>query len=143
MSYFARYDKGEWATICDVCGRKFRNQDLRQRWDGLKVCKEDYEPRQPQDFVRGVADYQAPVWTRPEASDQFVPVTIIYDDYGNPLMPPVAQEAQLTLIANAIRPRTILATVNAPTATISTTTYPKPTVSKLVDGFAVNTVTLG
>ena len=58
-------------------------------------------------------------------------------------MPPVAQEAQLTLIANVNRPRTILATVNAPTATISTTTYPKPTVSKLVDGFAVNTVTLG
>lgn len=143
MSYFSRYDKGEWSVLCDVCGRKFRNQDLRQRWDGLKTCSDDWEPRQPQDFVRGVADYQAPVWTRPEPSDQFRTVTIIYDDYGNPLMPPVAQEATVTILANAIRPRTVLATVNAPTVTISTTTYPKPVVSKLVDGFAVNTVTLG
>ena len=97
MSYFSRYDKGEWATICDVCGRKFRNQDLRQRWDGLKTCNDDWEPRQPQDFVRGVADYQAPVWTRPETSDKFVPVTIIYDDYGNPLMPPVAETTTVSL----------------------------------------------
>ena len=123
MSYFSRYDKGEWATICDVCGRKYRNQDLRQRWDGLKTCSDDWEPRQPQDFVRGVADYQAPVWTRPEPSDQFIPVTIIYDDYGNPLMPSIV--------------------INTPTVTISKTTYPKPVVSNLVDGFAINTVTLG
>jgi len=141
MSYFSRYDKGEWSTICDVCGRKFRNQDLRQRWDGLKTCSDDWETRQPQDFVRGVADYQAPVWTRPEASDQFVPVVIIYDDYGNPLMPPVAETTTVTI--NFGRFRNIIATVNAPTVTINTTTYPKPVVSKLVDGFAINTVTLG
>lgn len=141
MSYFSRYDKGEWATICDVCGRKFRNQDLRQRWDGLKTCSDDWEPRQPQDFVRGVADYQAPVWTRPEASDQFVPVTIIYDDYGNPLMPPVAQEAQVTI--NIGRPKRIDPVVVTSVATISTTKYPKPAVNKVVNGFALNTVTLG
>jgi len=143
VSYFSRYDKGEWVTICDVCGRKFRNQELRQRWDGLKTCNDDWETRQPQDFVRGVADYQAPVWTRPEASDQFVPVTIIYDDYGNSLMPPVAQEATVTIAVNTSRPRSFIAIVNAPTVTINTTTYPKPVVSKLVDGFAINTVTLG
>jgi hypothetical protein len=141
MSYFSRYDKGEWATICDVCGRKFRNQDLRQRWDGLKTCSDDWEPRQPQDFVRGVADYQAPVWTRPESSDKFVRVAIIYDDYGNPLMPIVGCSSTATI--NIGRPKNVLATVNAPTVTINTTTYPKPVVSKLVDGFAINTVTLG
>jgi hypothetical protein len=141
MSYFSRYDKGEWSTICDVCGRKFRNQDLRQRWDGLKTCSDDWEPRQPQDFVRGVADYQAPVWTRPEASDQFVPVVIIYDDYGNPLMPIVGETATVTI--NIGRPKRIDSIVVTSAATISTTTYPKPVVSKLVNGFAINTVTLG
>lgn len=35
------------------------------------VCQEDYEPRQPQDYVHGVADIQAPPWTRPESSDLF------------------------------------------------------------------------
>ena len=74
MSYFSRYDKGEWSTICDVCGRKFRNQDLRQRWDGLKTCSDDWEPRQPQDFVRGVADYQAPPFTRPEPEWIFIEI---------------------------------------------------------------------
>jgi len=144
MSYFSRYDKGEWSTICDVCGRKFRNQDLRQRWDGLKTCSDDWEPRQPQDFVRGVADYQAPVWTRPEPADQFVPVTIIYDDYGNPLMPAVAQEAQVTLLANIRKSKGIdTVLVSPPTVTISTTKYPKSAVNKLVNGFALNTVTLG
>lgn len=72
MSYRSRYDKGDWKVICDVCGREFKASILRQRWDGLMVCQDDWEPRQPQDFVRGVADVQAPPWTRPEASDTFV-----------------------------------------------------------------------
>ena len=25
---------------------------MRERWDGLIVCKPDWEPRHPQDFVR-------------------------------------------------------------------------------------------
>lgn len=72
MSYRARYDKGDWKAICDVCGRIFKGSQLRQRWDGYKVCNEDWEPRQPQDFVRGVVDTQVPPWTRPEAQDQFI-----------------------------------------------------------------------
>jgi hypothetical protein len=97
MSYFSRYDKGEWAVLCDVCGRKMRSEDLRQRWDGLKVCNFDWEPRQPQDFVRGVADYQAPSWTRPEPSNQFIPVTIIYDNDGQPIFPIFYSEAAISL----------------------------------------------
>jgi hypothetical protein len=38
------------------------------------VCEQDWEPRQPQDFVRGIADQQAPVWTRPEPVDTFIAV---------------------------------------------------------------------
>ena len=74
MSYSPRYDRGDWASICDSCGRKLKASELRQRWDGLKVCQDDWEPRQPQDFVRGVADYQAPPRTRPEPQDQFITV---------------------------------------------------------------------
>jgi len=36
------------------------------------VCSGDWEPRQPQDFVHGVADKQAPPFTRPEQSDHFI-----------------------------------------------------------------------
>jgi hypothetical protein len=50
----------------------FKEHDLQKRWDGVMVCSGDWEPRQPQDFVRGVADKQAPPWARPEASDKFL-----------------------------------------------------------------------
>jgi len=36
------------------------------------VCQDDWEPRQTQDFVRGVADIQTPAWTRPEVSNVFI-----------------------------------------------------------------------
>ena len=36
------------------------------------VCSGDWEPRQPQDFVHGVADKQAPPFTRPEQLDHFI-----------------------------------------------------------------------
>lgn len=42
------------------------------RWDGIMVDERCWEPRQPQDFVRGVADYQAPPFTRPEPEWIFI-----------------------------------------------------------------------
>lgn len=37
------------------------------------TCEGDWEVRQPQDFVRGVADIQAPPYVRPEQSNSFLP----------------------------------------------------------------------
>jgi len=74
MSYQSNYIRGSWNCICESCGRLVKAGELRQRWDGFMVDERCWEPRQPQDFVRGVADYQAPPYTRPEQSDQFVPV---------------------------------------------------------------------
>ena len=85
MSYRPNYVKGNWKAICDSCGRIVLASELQQRWDGFMVDNRCWEPRQPQDFVRGVADYQAPPFTRPEPSDVFIPVTIHLDPYGNPL----------------------------------------------------------
>lgn len=74
MSYKSNWDNGGWKAVCDVCGRVFKNNELKTRWDGLIVCHKDWETRQPQDFVHGIADIQAPVWVRPESSDYFVPI---------------------------------------------------------------------
>ena len=49
------------------------------------VCQDCWEPRQPQDFVRGVADIQAPPWTRPEGTDVFVDADGIADFSATPL----------------------------------------------------------
>lgn len=74
MSYKPRWSDGSWNVICDQCGRKFKESQLQLRWDGLMVCQGDWEPRQPQDFVHGVADKQAPPWVRSEQQDLFLPV---------------------------------------------------------------------
>lgn len=72
MSYIARYDKGDWIALCDVCGRKYKASNLKKRWDGLMCCDDDWEIRQPQDFVRGIADTQIAPWLRSEPSNSFI-----------------------------------------------------------------------
>jgi hypothetical protein len=79
------YKKGQWLVLCDVCGMKYHSGDLKQRWDGLMCCRQDWNIRQPQDFVRGIPDPQAVPWSRPDVQPQFVtnPVTFaITDFYG-------------------------------------------------------------
>ena len=72
MSTPQNFENGSWNVVCDVCGREYRSYLLTKRWDGLMVCQGDWEPRQPQDFVRGVADIMAPPYTRPEADESFI-----------------------------------------------------------------------
>jgi hypothetical protein len=45
-----------------------------RHWQGYWVCPKDWEARQPQDFVRGIADTQIPPWTQPMPAPVFVPV---------------------------------------------------------------------
>jgi hypothetical protein len=78
LSYIPRYDKGNWIAMCDVCGRKYKASALTQRWDGLMCCQDDWEIRQPQDFVRGIADTQIAPWLRSEPSDSFIAVTLSF-----------------------------------------------------------------
>jgi len=76
LSYTPRYDNGDWIADCDVCGRKYKASALSQRWDGLMCCDDDWEIRQPQDFVRGVPDTQIAPWLRPEPPDSFIPIAL-------------------------------------------------------------------
>lgn len=65
---------GNWNALCDSCGRKFKALDLKQRWDGLMVCKEDWEMRHPSDFLRVQKEKIAVAFSRPyPATDTFVP----------------------------------------------------------------------
>ncbi len=62
---------GDHVAECDVCRFKFHASDLKERWDGLMVCKQDWEPRHPQDFLRTPVDDQSVAWTRPASADTF------------------------------------------------------------------------
>ena len=66
------YKHGDYNAICDKCGFKYKASQLRKTWDNLMVCKKDWEPRQPQDFVKGVKDKQTVPWARPEPENVFV-----------------------------------------------------------------------
>lgn len=72
--YFA---PGDWNFRCEVCGRKRKASESRLRWDKARVCRECFEPRHPQDFVRNVHDDQSVPWTRPDSE-------IFIEDNGEP-----------------------------------------------------------
>ena len=78
MSYRPHYVSGDWNAVCDACGKEFKASKLVKRWDGLMVCKADWEPRHPQDFVRAKADLQAPVWTRPDNNGEYIGPVSVY-----------------------------------------------------------------
>ncbi len=70
MSYVA----GDSYVICDECGFKVRASETRKRWDNRRVCPKDWEPRHPQDFVRGRHDKIRTADPRPEPPDVFLDV---------------------------------------------------------------------
>jgi len=60
------WESGLWNAICDRCGLKFKSNQLRLEWDGLRVCDDCWEPRHPQELTRPIPDQPALPWTRPD-----------------------------------------------------------------------------
>jgi len=76
---------GNWNALCDSCGRKFKATDLQKRWDGLFVCREDWEQRHPQDLLRVQREQISVPWARPyPATDTFVTTDVLEIEYTNP-----------------------------------------------------------
>lgn len=46
------FKSGSHNIICDVCGGKFKFHQVKKRWDGLVVCKDDFENDHPQKYIR-------------------------------------------------------------------------------------------
>jgi len=80
MAYKPSWEPGKWSAICDRCGFRLKSDQLRDTWDGLKVCAPCWEPRHPQDFVRARRERITPPWTRPELEpDAFNVVCYLWD----------------------------------------------------------------
>ncbi len=62
---------GDHNAVCYECGRKRKASTMKKQWQGYWVCPEHWEPRQPQDFVRGIPDIQTPPWVQPMPADVF------------------------------------------------------------------------
>lgn len=74
---------GSWNLICDICNKKIKASEAKQRWDGFIVCSEDYENRHPQDFVRAKQDQMIVPFSRPIPTEIFTTVPyILYWETG-------------------------------------------------------------
>src|SRR6266850_5094243 len=66
-------DLGNWNANCAMCGRKRKASELVKNWQGQWRCPDHNEPRQSQDYVRGIPEAQTPPWTQ-VAGQSFVAV---------------------------------------------------------------------
>lgn len=74
------YDPDSFNRICDRCGFKVKAKNTRMEWNGAIVCKRHWEPRHPQDKLKGRKDRQSVPNPRPEAADVFVGVNDVTVD---------------------------------------------------------------
>lgn len=76
-----RYIHGAHNVVDDRSGFEIKSTTAKKEWTGLLVDKSEWEPRQPQDFVKGKADRMFVADPRPEATCEFVGM------YGKPVRP--------------------------------------------------------
>jgi hypothetical protein len=62
---------GTWNAQCFECGKKAKANTLVKHWQGYYVCREHWEARHPQDFVKGIFDNMTVPWSQPEPSNVF------------------------------------------------------------------------
>lgn len=60
-----QFKGGDWLVVCDVSGKVMYASESRLRWDNALVHPDHWEPRHPQDFVKGVVDMQSVPFSRP------------------------------------------------------------------------------
>lgn len=62
-------------AYCQACGNKYKNTELRMRWDGKRVCSADWETRHPQDLLKVPRHEKSLPWTSPDPGDVFTSVS--------------------------------------------------------------------
>jgi len=66
------YRKADHWILDDRSGLRIRASEARMEWNGALVHQDDWEPRHPQDFVRGVKDDQRVQNPRPDIVPTFI-----------------------------------------------------------------------
>lgn len=132
MGHADYYKSGTYNGICDRCGSKFKFSDLKLEWDGLYVCTANgcWEPRQPQDYVKGVRDDMSVPVSRPDQPPVYI------SDLT------VTETPVITLSFIRVLLKSFVASVSS-VASIIKTLYPFTPATKVLDGAAVNQTTLG
>ena len=82
MPYKEKFVSGEWAAICDVCGWKYKASELKERWDGLRVCEPDWEPKPSQLIQPKFREQLTVPYVAPEPNETSVGPTYISTSLG-------------------------------------------------------------
>ncbi len=104
---------GDYNAICDSCGRKFKASSLLKRWDGLFVCKDDYEIRHPQLSLRISGDKQTVPIPRPDqVVDYFLPYCDLWSsspmaDFGTADCATVGGNTNIKLLIEVFNPSAV------------------------------------
>lgn len=70
------FQPGNHWNECQRCGFVIRAADIRKEWNGYVVCRDCWEARNAQDFVKGVKDNIAPEGlNEPETTNVFKTTT--------------------------------------------------------------------
>ena len=78
---------GDYNVACSMCGRKRKASELVRNWQGFYRCPEHNEPRQPQDFARGIKEVISPPWAQIETDDFVqIPLTFPLSILPNPII---------------------------------------------------------
>lgn len=72
------FKSGSWNVHCDVCGFKFKSDQIKKRWDGLMVCEADWEMDHPQKYLRVGEDRQSVPFVRKQNDDTFQQICYIW-----------------------------------------------------------------
>ena len=70
------YVKGDYWMICDTCGFAYRKSQMKETWDKLWVCPEDWEPKHPQLSIHAKRDDQRVPVSRPDKDSQLGSTTV-------------------------------------------------------------------
>jgi hypothetical protein len=100
MGRHYKYRPGSFYRVDDRTGFSQRAEHTRKQWNNLIVDEKVWEPRQPQDLVRGVKDQQSVQDVRPLAPDQFVGPVWTATSYAVPIgsnLIPVASVASFSV----------------------------------------------
>jgi hypothetical protein len=124
---------GDYNAICDRCGSKFKFSQLKLEWDGLYVCTANgcFENRQPQDYVKGVRDNMAVPVSRPDQPSVFLDTL-----WATPSI-------SASLLSFAINRLKSLAVSVSSAVNLVTSTILRGFGTKVVNGSAINSKTLG
>ena len=66
-----RYKAGDYNVISDRSGQKLKRSQCLFTWDGFLVGRDEWERRQPQDFIEGRSEDISVPDPRPRGVDKF------------------------------------------------------------------------